>query len=148
MPAFHQIDLKEIQDYLIFLDIDGTLIHDNHHELDEDMIRKTSTLKEKNEVYLCSNSRNHERNRKVAELTGIPYLETDLRKPDQKILELIPDPKKKKLVIGDKFLTDGLFAKAIKADFIKVERLTSEHDSPYIKFLYWTDDLISKILPS
>mgnify|MGYP002813994512 CR=1 FL=1 len=72
--------------------------------------------------------------------------DTDLRKPSKNILELVDEsPFKDKLVIGDKFLTDGLFAKNIGAEFTKVARIESENDRFYIKFLYWIDDLASKI---
>ncbi|MBU0528774.1 HAD hydrolase family protein [bacterium] len=141
MQAFNQLNTKDIVDYLIILDIDGTLINDDEHQLDKKTLDKISELKESNQIYLCSNSRNHERNKKVASLANVEYLDTDIRKPSKKILDLIDhSPFKKRLVIGDKFLTDGLFAKNIKAEFIKTKRITSENDRLYIKFLYLIDD--------
>ena len=144
---FKDLNTGGLKGYVIFLDIDGTLVDDNTIELSEAAERKVRELENGNQLYLCSNSRNHERNRKVAEMAKVEYIDTDLRKPSKMILELVDHSSyKKRLVIGDKFLTDGLFAKNIKAEFIKVARLTSENDRFYIKFLYWIDDLASKII--
>lgn len=146
MQSFQDLNISGLKGYVIFLDIDGTLTDDNEVELSEATLRKIRELEANNQLYLCSNSRNHERNRKVAELSGVKYLDTDLRKPSKKILELVDEsPFKEKLVIGDKFLTDGLFAKNIGAEFTKVTRFASANDRLHIKFLYWIDDLASKI---
>jgi len=147
MQSFKKLNTNGLKGYIIFLDIDGTLVDDNELELSEEALQKIRELEMNNQLYLCSNSRNHERNRKVGELTGVKYLDTDLRKPSKKILDLVDHATfEQRLVIGDKFLTDGLFAKNIKAEFIKVARIESENDRLYIKFLYWIDDLASKII--
>ncbi len=133
---FEELDSRGIRDYVIFLDIDGTLADDNTLELSEKTLERIRELEVCNQLYLCSNSRNHERNRKVAAIAGVDYIDTDLRKPSKKIPDLAAHPSyKKRLVIGDKFLTDGLFAKNIKAEFIKVKRIESDKDRLYIKFL-------------
>ena len=147
MQSFQELNINGLKGYVIFLDIDGTLVDDNELQLSEGALQKIRELEMNNQLYLCSNSRNHERNRKVEELCGVKYIDTDLRKPSKKILNLIDHaPFKNRLVIGDKFLTDGLFAKNIKAEFIKVRRIESENDRFYIKFLYWIDDIASKII--
>ena len=147
MNLFNELNTVELRDFLILLDIDGTIINDNDHEVCEKNLKIINELKKYNQVYLCSNSRNRKRNIKVAELVNAEYIDTDLRKPSKKILDLIDHtPFSKRLVIGDKFLTDGLFAKNIKAEFIKVKRITSKKDRAYINFLYWIDDLICKII--
>jgi len=147
MNSFQEINIGEINDYIVFLDIDGTIINDDEHKVSEENLQVINELKKYNQVYLCSNSRNRERNIKVGELANAEYIDTNLRKPSKKILDLIDHtPFTKRLVIGDKFLTDGLFAKNIKAEFIKVKRITSENDRFYIKFLYFIDDLVSKII--
>ena len=147
MKLFQDTDFDGIEGYVIFLDIDGTLSNDDEAVLSEKTVAKVAQMKRKNEVHLCSNSRNHDRNRKVGELAGVDYLDTDLRKPSRKLLGLVEHhAEAKRLVIGDKFLTDGIFARRIKARFIKVKRIESERDRFYIKFLYWIDDLVSKII--
>ena len=147
MNSFSNLDITHLKEYLILLDIDGTLANDDELKLSEKTIKKVKDLKKSNQVYLCSNSVNHKRNNKVAELTDTEYLETDIKKPSKKILNLISHSEyEKKLVIGDKLLTDGLFAKNIKADFIKVSRIGSKNDKIYIRLLYWIDDLIAKLI--
>lgn len=147
MQAFQELNIVGLSGFLILLDIDGTLINDNAADLTEEALKKVRELEANNQIYLCSNSPNRERNLKVAELSGLEYIDTDLRKPSKKILELVDhSPFKKRLVIGDKFFTDGLFAKNIKAEFIKVKRIESEHDRAHVKFLYWIDDLASRMI--
>jgi len=147
MKLFEDLEINHLNGYLILLDIDGTIANDSDKKINHTVLKKISRLRNQNDVYLCSNSRDHKRNRDVSRMTKIDYLETDLRKPRKKILDLIDRSEhKKKLVIGDKFLTDGLFAKNIKADFIKVKRIESDKDKFYIKFLYWIDDLISRLI--
>lgn len=147
MNLFEDLDVSKIEGYVIFLDIDGTIICDDKSNIEQNIVDKVSKLKKRNRIYLCSNSHNHKRNRKVANIVKVEYINTDIKKPSKKILNIakvcLDD---KKLVIGDKFLTDGLFAKNISAEFIKVKRIISNNDGRYIKFLYWIDDLISKII--
>lgn len=146
MPTFDKLNTNEIKDCLILLDIDGTIAEDNQIEVSDKNLAVINRLKENNKIFLCSNSRNHARNRTIADNVGLTYLDTDTKKPSKKILKLIEvSPSTKLLVIGDKVLTDGLFAKNIKADFIKINRIASKSDKPKIKLINWIDDLASKI---
>ncbi len=145
--SFNQLDTDKIKDYLIFLDIDGTLIEDSKIEVDKEGIKKINELKKHNKIYLCSNGPDRKRNRAVAAYCELDYLDTDIKKPSIKLLDLVGTTSlTKKLVIGDKYLTDGLFAKNIKADFIKVKRITGKNDKLYIKILYLVDDLVYKLI--
>jgi len=147
MNLFQEMNISDLNDYIIFLDIDGTIANDDENEMDKKVLHQINKLREGNQIYLCSNSRNHKRNREISKVTNVEYIDTDLRKPSKKILDLVDhSPFTKRLVIGDKFLTDGIFAKNIKAEFIKVKRIISKNDKPYIRFLYWIDDLVSKII--
>ena len=146
MKKFSALNTEKIKDYIIFLDIDGTLAYDDRTEVSKEVLKKLEIIKKENRVYLCSNSRNHKRNLKIAEITKIEYLNTNLRKPSKKITHLVKEKEGKRLVIGDKLLTDGLFAKNIGADFIQVKRLSSGKERTHIKLLYWIEDLISKII--
>jgi len=147
MIAFKKINTHKIKNYLILLDIDGTIAKDDTLEISNENIVIINKLKQNNKIYLCSNSLNHKRNQSIANHIGITYLNTNIKKPNKKILNLIDHSSfSNRLVIGDKFLTDGLFAKNIKADFIKIHRITSKNDKLYIKFLYWIDDLIYKLI--
>ena len=81
MQLFSQLNTKDIVGYLIILDIDGTLINDNEYKLDDKTLNKINDLKQNNQIYLCSNSHNHKRNKKVASLANIEYIDTNLKKP-------------------------------------------------------------------
>lgn len=147
MPSFKELNIAGLKGFLIFLDIDGTLINDDAFELDAGTLAKIRELEMNNRIYLCSNSPNRERNLRVAGLSTLEYIDTDLRKPSKKILELVDhSPFKYRLVIGDKFFTDGLFARNIGAQFMKVRRIESEQDRLHVKLLYWIDDLASRII--
>ncbi len=147
MDLFEDMSIGRLKEYVIFLDIDGTIACDNRFEVGKKVSEQIEKLKKENHIYLCSNSRNHKRNKKVAECVKAEYINTDLKKPSKKILEAVSHyPYEKRLVIGDKFMTDGLFAKNIKAEFIRVKRITSKNDSFYIQFLYWIDDIVCRIM--
>jgi predicted HAD superfamily phosphohydrolase YqeG len=49
------------------------------------------------------------------------------------------------LVIGDKFLTDGLFAKNIGGKFIKVQRKVFGQESLLAKLVNFIDDILWNI---
>jgi decaprenyl-phosphate phosphoribosyltransferase len=92
-------------------------------------------------VYLCSNTKEKDRIRRLADLTGTQVLATEFSKPNRRIIESIPDREDKKIVvIGDKRLTDGRFAKNIGAEFIPVSRILHHSDSRSIKATYMLDD--------
>ncbi|OHC47303.1 MAG: hypothetical protein A2X69_06185 [Rhodobacteraceae bacterium GWF1_65_7] len=113
---------------VIFLDIDGTLRPDGDQEMDQEVLNKLAELKAKNEVHLISNKGNN------------------IKKPSREAAKGVDMAGKKVIVIGDKFLTDGLFAKNIGAEFIKIKRKVSGKEPLFVKFTYLVDDFISVIL--
>ena len=79
----------------------------------------------------------------MADKLNVPLLKTSFKKPNKKVINVLPDHLKKNLiVIGDKVLIDGLFAKNIGAEFIKVRRLTSKNDSFNTKLTYKLDNFV------
>ena len=123
---FSEIDVSDITDAIIFLDVDGTLTPDHNSAIPQNALRKITEVKQKNQVILLSN-----RNLKFSH-----------RKPRKKILESINHKDKSLVVIGDKFLTDGLFAKNIGARFIKVRRLVAPQENILNRTIYFTDDIL------
>ena len=89
MPTFDKLNTNEIKDCLILLDIDGTIAKDDQLEVSDENLAVINRLKQNNQIYLCSNSRNHKRNKAIADNVGLTYLDTDIRKPSKKILDLI-----------------------------------------------------------
>jgi len=146
MKLFAELNTDDLKGYLILLDIDGTLTHNRLSAMEHATIEKVKELKKHNTIYLVSNRNDHPRNKKVGERANVDYLETNIRKPSKKIIKLLENPSKKPfLVIGDKFLTDGIFAKRIGAKFIKVKRLTSYKDSILAQITYFIDNLTYKL---
>lgn len=115
------------QGAVIFLDIDGTLRPDGVGEMSLEVLKKLAELRAKNEVRLTSNKGNK------------------AKKPSRKAAEGVDLRNKKVIVIGDKFLTDYLFARNIGAKFVMVRRKISGRESLFAKITYLIDDIISNL---
>jgi predicted HAD superfamily phosphohydrolase YqeG len=125
---------------LIFLDIDGTLTEEGSDKIKAPVLRKIKELKAKNELHLCTNSKDISRNRRVAKTCGVPYLETKLRKPNKKLLDLVGNEGGKPLlVIGNLAIIDGRLARNSGGDFIQVKTLVGRDESWIDKVLYLLD---------
>ncbi len=141
MEFFKQLSVDHIHNHTIILDIDGTLVADGEHSLDQETINKVELLKKHNNVFLSSNKRDDKRNNHFAELLGILFISKHHRKPSKKVIEEIPEEfRKDYVVIGDKYLTDGLFAHNIKGEFIKVKRVMTGKEDWKTKLVYRLDD--------
>lgn len=143
---FHELDIGRITDMVMIIDIDGTITSDSDFNLSPRASEKIDQLSRQNRVLLLSNKKNHVRGKLLAEKLEVEYIETNHRKPNQKILQDINSLQNRPIVvIGDKFLTDGLFAKSIGAKFIKVKRITSSQENIAKKLVYLIDDILSRI---
>ncbi len=138
---FLDLDLV-LEGKTIFLDVDGTIVSDKNILIDEVISNKIKTLISKNDVYICSNG--SPRNAfNMAEIFGCKNIK--VLKPFT--FGIDKDKFKNVVVIGDKFLTDGLFAYFLGGDFIKVNHIKSTSDKFLIKFSYKFDDFIWKSIP-
>jgi len=140
-PRFSDLVVPATPRRTIILDIDGTLVADGEIELSPDTIAALGALAGAHDVYLCSNNVDPERSRAIAETSGLPLLMSRYRKPDARV---ISDLKVRHpiLVIGDKYLTDEVFARRLKADFIRVERIVSHEDALLTRLTYVFDDAV------
>ncbi|OGJ46960.1 hypothetical protein A2272_00525 [Candidatus Peregrinibacteria bacterium RIFOXYA12_FULL_33_12] len=129
------------KDYIILLDIDGTLTYDNETIFSQKIIDKILEFKKFNTIYLCSNSNNFTRIKKIENILKLDLINSKYRKPNKEIIRSIPIGKKI-IVIGDKFLTDYIFATKIKADVILVKRLINGNEKLFIKITNKIDDFI------
>lgn len=146
LKFFFELDGRNFKDTTIIVDLDGTLTQDGKDTIDEKTAALISLLKKNNRIYLFSNKRNEFRCSALARALGIDYLQTRYKKPNKKVLASLPPHLRRHLVIiGDKFLTDGLLAKQSGAQFIKVKRMTSPKDSLLTKLIYSIDDIASLI---
>ncbi|MBU1151481.1 UbiA family prenyltransferase [Patescibacteria group bacterium] len=133
-------DIK-VKSHIIILDVDGTLTPDSQNQLNPETRKEIDRLSEENEIYLLSNKKIHYRNRKIAKSLNIPYLQTDLSKPNPQVLKKVENPDKWPfLIIGDLAWSDGRLADNINAKFEKVTRFRAETDHWYIKLAYFIDD--------
>lgn len=144
---FSELNTAGIKNKIIILDIDGTLVADSERVISLKTLAKIDELKQNNQVYLSTNSRSIERNKRIESQTRLQIIGKKHKKPNRKILEEIGYVNHENIVvIGDKFLTDGLFGKNIGARFTKVKRITKANDRAVIKIINWVDDLIYFIL--
>lgn len=142
MKPFWELDLRDVGGWVIFVDIDGTLTCEDSLDFSPAVEQKLEMLKKNSRILLCSNNRNRERGRKAAEILKVEFLDSDFRKPSGKLVSGLDFEGRKLLVIGDKFLTDGLFAKKIQADFIKVLRIKGAEDPMKARIYNFVDDLV------
>ncbi len=139
MKFFSELDAS-IGKNIIFLDIDGTLTEEGSDRINSKVLRKIAEFKKKNDIYLCSNSDNVKRNRKVAKICGVPYLDTPLRKPNKNLTGLVQNKKNRPLmVIGNLALMDGRFAKNIGGTFIQVKTLVGSGEPWLNRVFYFLD---------
>jgi predicted HAD superfamily phosphohydrolase YqeG len=141
MHYFEDLPTLELHHKTIILDIDGTLAADGETTVSERAKAHAALLSQSNFVILCSNKKNTKRNTAISKMVGIPYLDTPFRKPSKKILHTIElNNAKDVVVVGDKFLTDGIFAWRINATFIKVKRVRASRESFFTVCTYLLDD--------
>jgi HAD superfamily phosphatase (TIGR01668 family) len=141
MFKFQDLDIKKLKNFVIFLDIDGTIVAHNKDNTSSKIKKKINQLKKNNKLYFCSNNHNKLRNERLSRELNIPIINKSYKKPNKKILAFLPAQEKKQplLVIGDKTFPDGIFAKRIEAKFIKISRIVSEKESLIVRLIYWLD---------
>lgn len=142
MKKFVELDTKEIGDRIVLLDVDGTIVPDQSRQIQPKTKQVIEDLAKQTEVILCSNGKNAGF---FAELLNLKTLVC--RKPFTREVKNVLPKDKRLVVVGDKYITDGLFAKGLGADFVRVDHERSVKDSLFIKFSYFLDDLIWFILP-
>lgn len=141
---FYDLEI-DFADKTVLLDVDGTLGPDNRLNFNESTKRKIEELKAKNEVFICTNSRDNTRRELLRSSLNLPIIESSSRKPNPAILREINSDIKDYVVIGDKFLTDGLLAKQLRARFIHVRRQLSGEESLAVRTINLIDDTAWKI---
>lgn len=138
------LDTGEIKDKVLLIDIDGTLVSDKDKLVSNDVLLKLKELTLENDVLFCSNG-SFEYSKELAKMVSGGFLK--VKKPFIFGLKKQIAFNKEKIVIGDKYLTDGLFALFLGAKFIKIDHLRSESDSFFTKFAYYLDDKVWNVLP-
>jgi HAD superfamily hydrolase (TIGR01662 family) len=122
----------DFESSLVILDIDGTLVPDSGRVAPAEVVEQVRALKTRgNEVRLCSNSRRGnyaERLEAVAAQLDVGVCPNVFRKPSTLAISGVERNGRPLVVIGDKDLTDGLLARRVGAQFIKVRRKLDSAD--------------------
>lgn len=144
MKYFRHFEIEKIKDKKVILDLDGTFLYDKHDHLDNEHILVIQKLKENNKIYLLSNGAK-ERTKEMANILGVESIETEYLKPNRKTvcgLGINNDNKHEYVVVGDKFLTDGLLALQIGIPFYHVKTLLRNEDNLLTKSIASIDDFV------
>ncbi|MFA5986259.1 MAG: hypothetical protein WC819_02840 [Parcubacteria group bacterium] len=145
MQFFHDVPTDAIRDSVVILDIDGTLTCSSSTGVSDAVRQKISVLQRSNAVYLFSNNYNGVRSRMIAHDLNVPYIESPHKKPNKKVLNYIMQGTCPVIAIGDKFLTDGLFARFSRAEHIRVRRYRCAADSIWDRAACVFDDCVYNI---
>lgn len=135
---------SNVEGKTFILDVDGTLVEDKNEIISKETIEKIKELSKKNTVYICSNG-SPQNAKSFSKITNTNFLSA--KKPfvfgiDKDLLN-----KEYKIVVGDKYLTDGLFALNSGSDFMKVDHLKSGKEPLFIKVTYMVDDIVWFFIP-
>jgi len=142
---FAELDVSALRDCLVALDIDGTLGPHGCEELAPGILQQIAILVVGgNLVRLVSNNTDSGRAKRLAAILGVEVAESAHYKPDPRALGDVPEHLKERplVVIGDKVLTDGRFAKRLGARFYKVKIVRSDDDPWSVRTHYALDWLV------
>lgn len=150
MKFFRDLHIEMFRDTVVILDIDGTIYYDNDYTVlipEQEKINALKSVAKK--VILLSNGE-HARTSKLSERHGVFYHNSIYKKPHTCIIRDIKKQfeceKDEIVVIGDKFMTDGLLAFQTGVRFIHVQSLQQKNEGFIQKSIYITDDILGKIV--
>lgn len=128
----------------IFLDVDGTLAPDHVRILSEDVqVLLKEFVRHVDELYFCSNG-SPKYARELATQYGAQFLY--VHKPLTGKAKAVASSAKRSIVVGDKFITDGMFAKFLGVEFIKVDHAVSGDESLLVRFVNLVDDTLWRVV--
>ncbi len=130
---------------LVVLDVDGTLVADGEDVMSEAVYAALCALARSTDVYVCSNKRREGRVLRLVAGTGAHALETRYRKPNPRVLASVEQTGKRVVVIGDKYLTDGLLAVCIRGAFYRVRTVRQVPESWTVTLALAVDAVFGRI---
>lgn len=145
MRTFLELDEARLRDAVVIIDVDGTITHDKHERVEREIEDKIRRIASAAHVYLSSNGDIARTERFAAQL-GVGYVDTHHKKPSRRVLESIAHDGVRRVVIGDKALTDGLLAINTGAEYIPVKRIRHSDDTIATRVVYALDDIAELIV--
>ncbi|QSH39695.1 HAD family hydrolase [Candidatus Kaiserbacteria bacterium] len=141
--SWEDILALNLKNHTIILDIDGVVMAHAERVVPDETRRYIEILKAKNDIHIVSNGLSKKRKVYTSEALDIPWVDSGCRKPNKRILSFMEyDEEKPMVIIGDKILTDGLFAIRIKAKPLLLERRVTDTDPLITKVTYLIDDTV------
>lgn len=149
MKYFKELDLQILRDATVILDIDGTIAYDKGIRVLEEEQKKLMELKQVAKKIILISNGTHDRTLEMAGTEGVLAHLSAFKKPSRKIWQALEEeghynPKENVVVVGDKFVTDGLFALGARVPFIHVRSVQEEKSAFYHRVVFYIDDLIGK----
>jgi decaprenyl-phosphate phosphoribosyltransferase len=146
MKYFRELEISYFKDAIVFLDIDGTITGDKSKVIGKSERSKVDEIKQTaKEIFLVSNGL-PERTKEVAGSLGVSYLTTGHFKPNPKVLNKLHH--NGGIVVGDKFMTDGLLSVFTGLPFLKVKNLLHEKEGIVNRGIYFVDNFLYYIFES
>lgn len=140
MKYFRELDISFFKDAIVFLDIDGTITYDKSKSIGKPEKEKLDEIKKvAKEVYLVSNGL-PERTKELSQALGVYYLNTGHYKPNPKVLNKLHH--NGGIVVGDKFMTDGMLSVFTGLPFLKVKNVLHEKEGVMNRGIYFIDNFL------
>jgi decaprenyl-phosphate phosphoribosyltransferase len=107
----------------VVLDVDGTLLPDGEQMVGAAVAARVAEIAARNVIYLASNKRDAARLKALAARLGVRHLPRRHRKPSVRVLDEMAaeDRARPLVVVGDRWLTDGLLAARVGGRFFRVQ---------------------------
>lgn len=137
MPTFPELDLSGRKRSFVVIDTDGTIVPDGTETAADETLAALKRITGRHETRLTSNRRDAGRNERIAMRAGIRYVRG--RKPFRALAETLKEENQGGLpimVIGDRWLTDGLLAMRLEGEFIPVRPIRSSEEPFGTRFAY------------
>jgi predicted HAD superfamily phosphohydrolase YqeG len=145
MTTFLELDEASLVGATLVVDVDGTLVPDKQAMLRSSVEEKLRSLSKESTIFLCSNGSPRSAEA-FASQTGVRSFRA--RKPLLGSSRAHIGTPSRCVVIGDKYLTDGIFAGALGAEFIKVSHLRAPTDGLFARTSYVIDDIAWRASPA